>query len=589
MAGFNGYVVKLSFGWTNDEGVPPWSSTIPVEDEEYHNNIVCYIPKIPLTKAEFQSEYTRAIQRSALADKITALQMLGVVDFGVPFFNPGPYYPEYTDIMTLRDVPELLRIAPNCTEFLSNMRSGYIWTALVTSPNGYGFYTKITTGKRRRVFKDASDTTRTYTAESKELGFNGYPDGFVELMFVTADNKVCFLPVRDYYTSDDVEWMSDALSTRIVAWLDGLPNLIDEDPYVDPEGTGTSTGGGGFGQQDNTSDPVDFPALPSFSAADAGLISVFNPSITELKNLVSYMWTDSLFDLDNFRKIVADPMDIFLSLMIVPFTVPNGAPVPFMVGNISTGISMTLAAQQYVEVSCGSLTIEKDQFWASYLDYDPYTKVELFLPFIGFVSISADEIVGKTTTIKYYVDLMTGAGVAFVKCGASVLYEYPCNCATCLPFTGNSYTQMIKAIVDIAATATAGAFGYMAADTLGSLTKSDAARSVATDRMNERTASDAGSIVDKASQLKPTFKRSGTLGSSCGLLGGKKPYFVFTRPNLCLPARQNKYIGYPSFITVQLKDLIGYTYVEGIHLEGIPCTDVELTMIETLLKGGVIF
>lgn len=583
MAGFNGYVVKLSFGWTNNAGVPPWSPTIPVEDEEYHNNIICYIPKISLTKAEFQSEW-RSIKHSPLADKITGLQMLGVVDFGVPFFNPGPYYPNYTDLMTQSDVPELLRIAPNCTEFLSNMRSGYIWTALVTSPNGYGFYTKITTGQPARFFKDASGTIHTFTNRRTELGFNGYETrGWVELMFVTADNKVCFLPV-DYYNPDEA-WLTDDRSARIVAWLEGLPNLIDEDPYTDPGGAGTSTGGGGFGQQDNTSDPVDFPALPSFSAADAGLISVFNPSITELKNLVSYMWTDSLFDLDNFRKIVADPMDIFLSLMIVPFTVPNGASVPFMVGNISTGISMTLAAQQYVEIPCGSLTIEKDQFWASYLDYDPYTKVELFLPFIGFVSISADEIVGKTTTIKYYVDLITGAGVAFVKCGASVLYEYPCNCATCLPFTGNSYTQIIKAIVDIAASATAGAFSYMATDILGSATKSDAA----TARMNERTATDAGNIVDKASQLKPTFKRSGTLGSSCGLLGGKKPYFVFTRPNLCLPAHQNKYIGYPSFVTIQLKNLTGYTYVQGIHLEGIPCTDAELTMIETLLKGGVIF
>lgn len=84
------------------------------------------------------------------------------------------------------------------------------------------------------------------------------------------------------------------------------------------------------------------------------------------------------------------------------------------------------------------------------------------------------------------------------------------------------------------------------------------------------------------------ISRGGGVGGAGGFLGIQTPYFIITRPNMCMPTDQNAFIGYPSFITVSLADLTGYTQVESIHIENVPATSAEIEEIESLLKSGVI-
>ena len=94
------------------------------------------------------------------------------------------------------------------------------------------------------------------------------------------------------------------------------------------------------------------PNLPSISAASTGFISLFNPTLNQLNELASYMWSD-LFQIDGWKKLCADPMDAILGLSIVPVAVPSGGTREVKVGNIGTGISLTVASSQFVEVDCG--------------------------------------------------------------------------------------------------------------------------------------------------------------------------------------------------------------------------------------------
>ena len=133
-------------------------------------------------------------------------------------------------------------------------------------------------------------------------------------------------------------------------------NLLDlinsHTPLSDPyEGGGASGTGGGTGNLDGTGDDIDFPSLPSLSAVDTGFITIFNPTIGQLKNLANYLWGDA-FDLSTWKKIFADPMDAILGMSIVPVAVPNGSVSEVTVGNIGTGVSMTKAGAQYVEIDC---------------------------------------------------------------------------------------------------------------------------------------------------------------------------------------------------------------------------------------------
>lgn len=337
--------------------------------------------------------------------------------------------------------------------------------------------------------------------------------------------------------------------------------IPSNDPYKDGDISDTDGGNGDF---DNTSDPIDIPALPTVSAVDTGFMTLFTPSLQNMRDLAAYMWANPLFDVNAYKKILANPMDAILGLSLVPVTIPANTTKQVTVGNIPTGISMPVADEQFIEIDCGSVNV--NEYWGAYLDYSPYTKCELYLPYCGIHPIDTDDIMGTVIKVVYHVDILTGACCAYIKCGDSVLYTFTGQVATTIPITGNDWTSMINGIINATT-----AIGTMAAT--GGLTAPMAVSEV------------ASTVINTA---KPTMERSGSLSGTGGMMGTQYPYLILTRPRQALPELQNKFSGYPSFISSYLSDLTGYTEVYSIHLEGISATGTELSEIEQILKGGVI-
>lgn len=366
-----------------------------------------------------------------------------------------------------------------------------------------------------------------------------------------------------YYSGSSENVTGIGGSLFLFEWFtNSLEKIEDEtDPYAPGGSSGT---GGGTGTFSGTGDDIEIPSLPTLSATDTGFITLFNPSAGELRNLANYMWSNPLFDLDAWKKIFADPMDAILGLSIVPVAVPNGGSAAVTVGNISTGVSMNKAGAQYVSVDCGTLNVQ--EYWGAYLDYDPFTKAEIYLPYIGTHPLSVDDIMGKAVHVVYHIDILSGACCAYVKCGGSVLYSFVGQCSCSIPITGNDWTNVINGTLTIAASigtmvATGGASAPMA----------------------------AGAIASTAvNSMKPNVEKSGSMGGMGGMLGIQTPYLILTRPRQALPKYQNKFSGYPSFITMSLGDCSGYTEIDSVHLENIAATEQELSEIESLLKGGVI-
>ena len=349
---------------------------------------------------------------------------------------------------------------------------------------------------------------------------------------------------------------------------DPKPPVKPTDPYTNGGNSSGGGGGGTFGGGNTifggASDSIDIPALPTASASAAGFITLFNPSLSQLNNLASYMWSD-LFSLETFKKIFADPMDCILGLSIVPVKPASAGTSTVKIGNVSTDVSMNKTSSQYVVVDCG--TIDVKEYWGGYLDYAPYTQCEIYLPYVGTKQISVDDVMNKAVHVVYHVDILSGACNAYVKCGDSVLYTFVGQCSSSIPISGNDWTNVLNGAISVAgkiglAIASGGATALMSG--LGA----------------------ASSII---SSSKPAVERSGAMSSTGGLLGIQKPYLILTRPKQALPENQNKYTGYPSFITMALSDCTGYTEIDSVHLENMSCTDEEAQEIENLLKSGVIF
>lgn len=463
---------------------------------------------------------------------------------------------------TEREALDALEISESV---FTKTNSGYAVTCVARwkTPNGTILESPILISTESDNVEMSTTATGIYFAKLNAL-YNGrkFYMGFYDRPY-TGTLTTTF-PVLDRSYSDAPTFTLEELFKYIAK--DVYANIIvtnSPDPYQEETGESGEAGGDG---EDDEADEIPFTDAPVSGIAYSGFLTIFTPNLSQLQSLSNYMWSD-FFDVDTWKKLFANPMDAILGLHIIPCSPGYSGNKEVKVGGKGTGVSMDYTTIRYHKVSMGTCEVPKK--WGSYLDYNPYTKVSIFLPYIGFRDLDTDDVMDRTLALQYIVDILTGACVAELRCGTDVLYSWEGNCANPVPITSNSWSSAIGSAVSIAAAIattalTHGASAPMIAGTVAS---------VGANSMN----------------LKPSVSRSGSLGGSGGFIAKQTPYIIRTVPNLVIPADQNKFIGYPSFVTTSLGSLTGYNEISSIHLEGIPATGNELTEIETLLKGGVIF
>lgn len=337
------------------------------------------------------------------------------------------------------------------------------------------------------------------------------------------------------------------------------------DPYEDNGGGSEEDGGDGNTVDD---DPVTEQTLPLPSVTNLGFCTIYVPTASELMDMANYLWSGN-FDIENVIRLFSNPLDSVIGLSAVPVDLAGVSPAESIhLGGVQVG-SVTMhryAGRTSVPVDFGTVSIKEK--WGSYLDYTPYTEFSIYLPFIGIKNIKADDIMGKTLSLKYYIDIVSGGCIASLRVnGGSVIYEYSGQCALQIPITSQNYDNIFNSAIS-AALALTSAFSPSASGPVL-----------------------AGAVASAATQnfsAKPSVSRSGGFNGITGFLGQLQPYILRTMPKAYIPNEQNKFIGYPSFTTKTLGAISGYNEIASIHLENIPATGAELTEIEDLLKGGVI-
>ena len=388
-----------------------------------------------------------------------------------------------------------------------------------------------------------------------------------------VDNFGSILPDAQGYIENRIIHSVDAISITVGDYL--LKNALKTDPDNpydggDDKGDDDNTPG----DYDHTSDPVPEPDLPSVSVTDSGLVTLFAPTESQLKALADYLWSDA-FSLDNFKKMLNNPMDCILGLTIIPVNVPHGSAREITVGNIVTTVSCDICPTQYVKVDCGTFTFNRHDMTNSYLDYAPYSKCYLYLPFIGVQEINIDDFMQSTMHVVYHVDILTGAMFCYVMRDNSVMYTYMGQCAENVPLSSSSYSNTIGSIMSAAASivgvasvaATGGASAPVAAGLLAGASTSTA---------------------NAVTSLKPSVAHSGSIGGGAGIMGVNYPYLIFNTPHVSIPSKQRHYTGYPSNQIVKLSALSGFNVIQAINLSVSGANDSEMNEIESILKGGVI-
>ena len=577
------------------------------------------VTKVGYTAAQISAGVTTG--RMAYPNEYNANnQYLDFDNSGWP--SPVPYY--YGDPRTFSSYVSFQRLSPY-TPFTAGAAGARRIYVVNSAGVGFDYAPTVSTDNPRFNKIRFEAISRQYT-----MGIVSFttdtPTNWLAVggLTISSDNIVMIWSVEQDGASTSRLKLIQCKASRsadIIAWLNALPDLHPVDPYEPGGYSGTGGGGGTF---DLESDTIGLPPLPTLSFAATGFTRIYNPTLAELNSLANYLWTDQTFldtVINHLKQLLENPMDAVISLSLLPCSIPNGSPEAVKVMYINTGVSMAPATTQFVDVDCGTYTIE--EFYGSALDYNPYTKVHCYLPYIGQVTLDTDEVMGKTLNVVYRIDIVTGMCAAMILVDQNVLYQFSGHCAINMPINSADFSGYIGAAMTagkMVAGVVAGASGNLplAGELIGApapkvtstsqTTETVKSRNPKTGRQvtqwsdtkaRETTASGAsfGEMTRKAISnsvgavmgSKLTVEHAGGFTGNSGYLAVRRPYLIIERPRMCNPEEYGRYNGRPSMIYMNLGECAGYTEVQSIQFENIAATNPELAELSELLKSGVLF
>lgn len=485
------------------------------------------------------------------------------------------------------------------------------------NPNNYDqeFVRLTTTGKWDEVLAGINDFFNSFdhiyaapmihpTVSGNET--TGYASGFGYSGYMVYFSNT---PSQVFTQYPKVIWSGQCVPWDFISWTGSGGDVEPTDPGTEPDPyEPIPPGPEPPGPGPDPIDPVDPPPMPDYppiGATSVGFFKAFKPSAQQLQEIASKLWDPNAWDA--IKQMFTNPMESIFGLGVVPVEPHAPTAEPVYLGRYNTQVSVPRIDRDFVTVDCGSVYIKK--FFASYLDYDPYTKYSLYLPYIGEIDLNADEITAKTLSIKYHTNVITGDCVAFVLIDNKVIYSGNGNMVRQIPLSQTDYTSVIQTATQLATSLLAGAVAGAGAASIGSAIESSSiaesgeltgsgqirlAGSVA--RQQSIGANLVSSTVGSVMGTKIGYKHAGRIGEGAGQISVQYPFITVTRPNLTLPEGHDsgpssslkRFTGYPVNKVGTLSEFHGLTIVEACQLNSQHATDGELAEALEIMKGGVI-
>ena len=375
-------------------------------------------------------------------------------------------------------------------------------------------------------------------------------------------------------TSDPSVNPDDSTDTKLQTIIQILTSLLPQaltDPSTVPEGKlqdGTNT------KNPNpdipTNNPPDtgtgsspIPILPTGNASS--LWKVYHPSQATIDAFGAWLWSSNF--VEQIKKMFNDPMSAIIGLHKVFAPPVDAGTANIKVGYLDSGVASAYVDQQYVTVDCGSIALK--EYFGNVFDYEPYTKVAIYLPFIGVQSLSTAEVMRSTINVVYHVDIFTGACLAEVNItrdgDTGCLYTFAGDCSARYPLSSGSYMGIVGGVLSIAG----GIAGTVA--TGGNLLPALLGASSA------------------MTHMRTDVKHSGQLSGNAGAMGVKVPFLIVLRPQTAMAKSYEHFTGRPANKFALIGEARGYVKCKEVHVDNLAgASDKEKEMVESLLKSGII-
>lgn len=300
-----------------------------------------------------------------------------------------------------------------------------------------------------------------------------------------------------------------------------------------------------------------------------------------VKNLADFLWNADETKFDEIIKGLGlmgqNPIDGLIDLRLYPFNVATKnsatAAEDIVVGRTNTGVKgIKLTENVSGLIDLGSCTFF--QKFKNFLDYEPYTTAQLYIPYVGVVPVSTAEFMGRNVSCKMIVDYTTGACTAvvfrddipYIYRNGSLAVEVPMTATNSARTAQTTLNNVIGTAMNVGST-------------VGSL---------ATGNIGGAVSSAVGAISGVYDIMaQPTqYQTAGASTANCATWQPQQCYFIITRPIPIVPDNYGHTVGYACEQSGQLGNFSGFTMVANPVID-FKCTDTEKTMIIQQLQNGV--
>lgn len=236
------------------------------------------------------------------------------------------------------------------------------------------------------------------------------------------------------------------------------PYSIGSSPYtIDPLDSGVETVSP---NTDGTWElPFDTVSLDHarVDSSQAGVYRLVGLTQQQLQIMADYMFSDASPSeaWENLMKLIyGNVVDTIIGIQEFPMDVCDsvGTDIFCFIGRTpSTGMFLGKSlTSEYRSLDFG--TIEVPRYSGTFYDFEPYTTLTLYIPYIGYIDMKPTEVVGSTLYINGWVHLSTGEVTINVRSSRTgVLGSYSGNIGRSLPVSSADCTRLYAAIIETAA------------------------------------------------------------------------------------------------------------------------------------------
>lgn len=464
---------------------------------------------------------------------------------------------------------------------ITDITSGVGWNYRITAYSTPSATNRITIRFALRWGNNVSwDPVRTITLGTPAKNIVLY---FVRINAATHGDQYGL--VLDYPAVDDTI-VSTCILLRTSIWGDQAAPLP-----VTPTG-----GGGGFGTHDNTTD-VNINIGYKNSRFLSGILGdgfhfYYVPDYSELIKAMYYHINgiNNLSDwANNTMALFLAPANYVVSAMSMPCTRyvfdRSGGVYDSSIkmgGLLSWNVNAFSLSNFWGDSKEFSYDFEGKMYFDDYRDFEPFTKISLYLPYIGTVPLKASECNGGRISVVYRFEGISGKCLAMIKTTdrngrQTGYYQYGGNAGFALPWIGNNGggSQMIHS-----------AASAIAPIDRMSTEKYNGNEKITDNDIKTAKALAVGKIFDSYIQNTRPHMQGG-FGVNTGALGADDVVLIVQRAQFANPENYHDIHGFQTATGGVCGDYSGYTEFNLVELVDCEATQPEQDEILQLLKRGV--